>query len=59
MVDFTLVGDSADVDINQLSGTCVSGAGNTCSSPDATIVLDIESDNAVIQINQKDAANDS
>ena len=56
---FTLDGDSADVDINQLSGTCVSGAGNSCSSPDANIVLDIESDNAVIQINQKDAANDS
>ena len=29
------------------------------SSPDANIVLDIESDNAVIQINQKDADNDS
>ena len=56
---FTLDGDSADVDINQLSGTCVSGAGNSCSSPDANILLDIESDNAVIQINQKDAANDS
>ena len=58
-LDFTLVGDSADVDINQISGTCVSGAGNSCSSPDANILLDIESDNAVIQINQKDAANDS
>ena len=51
---FTLDGDSADVDINQLSGTCVSGAGNSCSSPDAIIVLDVTSDNSVIQINQKD-----
>ena len=46
-------GDSADVDISQLSGTCVSGAGNSCSSPDAIIVLDVTSDNSVIQINQK------
>ena len=54
-----LTGDSADVDINQLSGTCVGGAGNSCSSPDANIVLDITSDNAIIQINQKDSSNDS
>ena len=56
---FTLDGDSADVDISQLSGTCVSGAGTSCSSPDAIIVLDVTSDNSVIQINQKDSANDS
>jgi hypothetical protein len=58
-MEVDLTGDSADVDINQLSGTCVSGAGNSCSSPDAKITLDITSDNAVIQINQKDSANDS
>ena len=56
-VDYT--GDSGDIDINQISGTCVSGAGNSCSSPNATIIMDIDSDNATIQINQKDAANDS
>ena len=56
-VDYT--GDSGDIDINQISGTCVSGAGNSCSSPNATIIMDINSDNATIQINQKDAANDS
>tara|TARA_B100000927_G_scaffold94180_1_gene76016 strand:+ start:236 stop:973 length:738 start_codon:yes stop_codon:yes gene_type:complete len=58
-LEFTLDGDSADVDINQISGTCVSGAGNSCSTPNANIVLDITSDNAIIQLNQKDAANDS
>ena len=56
---FTLDGDSADVDISQISGTCVSGAAASCVSPDAIIVLDVTSDNSVIQINQKDAANDS
>ena len=56
---FTLDGDSADVDINQISGTCVSGAGNSCATPNAHITLDITSDNSVIQINQKDSANDS
>ncbi|SVB79047.1 uncharacterized protein METZ01_LOCUS231901, partial [marine metagenome] len=50
---------SADVDINQLSGSCVSGAGNSCATPNSHITLDITSDNSVIQINQKDAANDS
>jgi len=58
-LEFTLTGDSADVDINQISGTCVSGAGNSCSSPNANIVLTVTSDNAIIQLNQKDAANDS
>ena len=48
-------GDSADIDINQLSGTCPTGI-STCKG---IITLDITSDNAVIQINQKDSANDS
>tara|TARA_E500000331_G_scaffold297031_1_gene296130 strand:+ start:1254 stop:1988 length:735 start_codon:yes stop_codon:yes gene_type:complete len=56
-VDYT--GDSGDIDINQISGTCVSGAGTACTSPDAKIIMDIDSDNATIQITQKDAANDS
>jgi len=55
---FTLDGDSADVDINQLTGTCPSGASG-CSSPTSILTLDITSDNAIIQINQKDSANDS
>lgn len=54
-----LNGDSADIDINQLSGTCAQGAGNACATPNAVINLDITSDNATIQINQKDVANDS
>ena len=58
-LEFTLTGDSADVDINQISGTCASGAGNSCSSPNANIVLTVTSDNAIIQLNQKDSANDS
>ena len=58
-LEFTLVGDSADVDINQISGTCASGAGTACSTPNANIVLDVTSDNAVITINQKDSGNDS
>tara|TARA_B100000287_G_scaffold400199_1_gene419193 strand:- start:351 stop:1079 length:729 start_codon:yes stop_codon:yes gene_type:complete len=53
-----LNGDSADVDIMQLSGTCPSGSSG-CATPNAIIELDITSDNAVIQINQKDASNDS
>jgi hypothetical protein len=48
-------GDNANIDINQLSGTCPTGI-NTCKG---IITLDITSDNAVIQINQKDTANDS
>ena len=46
---------SADVDINQMSGTCPTGV-TTCNG---IITLDIDSENAVIQINQKDATNDS
>jgi len=48
-------GDNANIDINQLSGTCPTGI-TTCKG---IITLDITSDNAVIQINQKDTANDS
>ena len=48
-------GDNANIDINQLSGTCPTGI-QTCKG---IITLDITSDNAVIQINQKDTANDS
>jgi len=58
-LEFTLDGDSADVDINQISGSCVSGASSACATPNANIVLDITSDNAIIQLNQKDAGNDS
>ena len=58
-LELTLVGDSADIDINQISGTCATGAGVACSSPNANIVLDVTSDNAVITINQKDSGNDS
>ena len=54
----TLSGDSADIDINQISGTCA-GADAACSSPNALLTLDVTSDNAIIQINQKDSANDS
>ena len=52
-MNFTLEGDSADVDINQLSGTCVS-ASNVITTL-IQVSLDITSDNAVIQINQKDS----
>jgi hypothetical protein len=54
-----LVGDSADIDINQISGTCATGAGVACVSPNAVINLDITSDNATIQINQQDTNGDS
>jgi len=54
-----LNGDSADVDITQVSGTCVSGAGNSCVTPNAIIEMDITSDNAIIEINQKDSSSDS
>ena len=57
-LEFTLVGDSADVDINQISGTCA-GQITGCATPNANIVLDVTSDNAIITINQKDSGNDS
>ena len=50
-------GDSGDIDINQISGTCVGGS--PCATPNAIINLDITSDNATVQINQKDSAGDS
>lgn len=50
-----LNGDNANVDIYQLSGTCPTGV----SSCKGVITLDITSDNATIQINQKDTTNDS
>ncbi len=58
-LNFTLVGDSADVDINQISGTCASGAGTGCATPNASINLNVTSDNSIIQINQQDSSNDS
>lgn len=57
-IDFVLVGDSADIDINQISGTCTPAA-NGCATPSGIIDMEVDSDNATIQINQKDAANDS
>lgn len=54
-INLTHVGDSADIDINQISGTCPTGV-TTCNG---IITLDIDSENAVIQINQKDTSNDS
>ena len=54
-INLTHVGSSADIDINQISGTCAQGV-STCNG---IITLDIDSDNATIQINQKDSANDS
>ena len=54
-INFTLDGSSADVDINQISGTCPTGV----SSCKGIITLDVDSENATIQINQKDSANDS
>ena len=54
-INLTHVGDSADIDINQISGTCPTGI-STCNG---IITLDIDSENATIQINQKDATNDS
>ena len=54
-INVTLTGDSADIDINQMSGTCATGV-TTCNG---IITLDVTSDNATIQINQKDSANDS
>lgn len=57
-IDFTLDGDSADVDITQISGTC-SPSNASCASPNGVIVLDVTSDNAIIQLAQKDSNSDS
>ncbi|NCX91596.1 MAG: hypothetical protein EBX03_08365 [Rhodobacteraceae bacterium] len=54
-INLTHAGSGADIDINQISGTCPTGI-NTCNG---IITLDIDSENATIQINQKDSANDS
>lgn len=54
-INLTHAGDSADIDINQISGTCPTGI-TTCNG---IITLDIDSENATIQINQKDSSNDS
>ena len=54
-INLTLSGDSADIDINQMSGTCPQGV-TTCNG---IITLDVTSDNATIQINQKDSSGDS
>lgn len=50
-----LEGDNADIDINQISGTCPEGI----TSCKGIVTLDVNSDNAIIQINQKDTAGDS
>lgn len=50
-----LDGDGADIDINQISGTCPQGI----TSCKGIVTLDVTSDNATIQINQKDNAGDS
>jgi hypothetical protein len=52
---FDLTGDNADVDINQISGTC---AGDVTSCK-GIITMEVVSDDAIIQINQKDTAGDS
>ena len=44
-----------DIDINQISGTCPQGI----TSCKGIVTLDVTSDNATIQINQKDNAGDS
>ena len=54
-INLTLSGDSADIDINQMSGTCATGI-TTCNG---IITLDVTSSNATIQINQKDSSGDS
>ncbi|MGY8864376.1 MAG: hypothetical protein ACKVJK_01975 [Methylophagaceae bacterium] len=54
-INLTLSGDSADIDINQMSGTCATGV-TTCNG---IITLDVTSSNAIIQINQKDSSGDS
>jgi hypothetical protein len=54
-INLTHVGSSADIDINQISGTCPTGV-STCNG---IITLDVDSENATIQINQKDSSGDS
>jgi len=52
---FDLTGDNADVDINQISGTCPEGV----TSCKGIITMEVVSEDATIQINQKDTAGDS
>ena len=52
IIEADFVGDSADIDITQNSGTCPQGI-SSCS---AIVKLDITSDNAVIQITQSDTS---
>jgi hypothetical protein len=54
-INLTHVGSSADIDINQISGTCPTGV-STCNG---IITLDVDSENATIQINQKDSSSDT
>jgi|TARA_R110001592_G_scaffold245520_4_gene506930 hypothetical protein len=54
---FSLDGNDANVDIIQTTGTCVGGS--PCANPISNLVLDVTSNDAIIQINQKDSAGDS
>lgn len=58
VLNMTLQGDSADIDINQITGTCAT-QNVSCVSPTSKITLDVTSDNAIIQINQKDSSSDT
>ena len=57
-ITFELTGDSADIDITQITGTC-SGQNAGCATPNGIITMDVTSDNATIQIVQKDSTTDS
>jgi len=57
-LNFDFTGDSADVDITQISGTCAA-SGDGCATPNANVNLNVNSDNAIIQITQKDSNSDS
>jgi hypothetical protein len=57
-LNFDFTGDGADVDITQISGTCAA-AGGGCATPNANVNLNVNSDNAIIQITQKDSNSDS
>jgi len=57
-LNFDFTGDSADVDITQISGTCAASGGG-CATPNANVNLNVNSDNAIIQITQKDSNSDS
>ena len=57
-LNFDFTGDGADVDITQISGTCAASGGG-CATPNANVNLNVNSDNAIIQITQKDSNSDS